>query len=239
MEDEYSQGGSKIYRHEHHKNEGFVAADSEDCSMDEIVEHIERYVGKPETVLHEIVSEYVHIDVHVVAPTPEQNFITLVTSGMSDKPMETTFEGTEYSELLICLPPDWKLSQGDFQDPRNYWVVEWLKMLARFPHVANTWLWETHTVPNGDPPEPFAANTKTCCMLVAPPVLFDREFRTLKVREDKIIHFHSLIPIYREEMNLKLERGVDALYGKFANGGVSELLDINRKNTCRKWFGIF
>jgi len=236
--EEYSEGGSKIYRYEDKKTE-FSFADMEDSALEEIEKHIEKYVGKPETVLHEIISDNVHVDVHIVEPTAQRNYFTLITSGMSDKPMNSPFEELRYSELLICLPPDWKLSEQDFEDDRNYWVVYWLKMLARFPHLYETWLWETHTIPNGDPPQPFAPNTKLCCALLSYPILFDKEFTTLRIRDDKTIHFLSLIPIYIEEMQYKLDRGIEKLYEKFDKYGVNELLDISRRNTCQKLFGIF
>jgi hypothetical protein len=236
--DEYSQGGSKIYRYEN-TEAGFTAPDTEDSSLEEIERHIEKYVGASTIVFHEIISDNVHIDIHIINPTIERNYFTLITSGMSDKPMNSPFEEFRYAELITCLPPDWKLSEQHFQNENNYWIVRWLKILARFVHQQNTWLWETHTVPNGDPPQPFADNTKLCCALISQPILFDAEFKTLEVRDDKIIHFLSLIPIYKEEMKYKLDYGVEKLYEKFDQSGVNELLDISRKNTCKKLFGIF
>lgn len=233
MNDEYSEGGSKIYRYEDKEPE-FTVPDMTDSALEEIDEHIERYVGKPETVLHEIISDAVHIDVHVVEPTTERNYFTLLTSGMSDKPMNSPFEDLKYAEIIACLPPDWKLSEKDFRDEANYWIVRWLKLLARFAHQYDTWLWETHTIPNGEPPQPFAGNTNLCCALLSYPILFEKEFTTLKIRNDKTIHFLSLIPIYEAEMQYKLTHGIEKLYQKFDEFGVSELLDISRTNTCQK-----
>lgn len=51
--------------------------------------------------------------------------------------------------------------------------------------------------------------------------------------------FYSLIPLYQEEMEFKLKKGLDSLYQKFDAAGINELLDINRKNVCRKLFGLF
>jgi hypothetical protein len=66
--------------------------------LDAIVSHI----GKPETVLHELVSELVHVDIHVVVPTPKRNCYTLVTSGMSDRPMNVPagLEELRFAELV-------------------------------------------------------------------------------------------------------------------------------------------
>lgn len=37
-------------------------------------------------VWHELVSDLVHLDVHVAEPTPARPYYTVVTSGMSDRP---------------------------------------------------------------------------------------------------------------------------------------------------------
>jgi hypothetical protein len=230
-EKEFSTGGSQIHRY---AIEDFRETynDLGKSSLEEIDAHITTYIGSPKTVLHEIVWPNVHVDIHIIEPTLERNFITLVTSGMSDKPMKSPFEGLEYAELMICLPSHWQLNQDAFQDERNYWVVRWLKYLARFPHEFDTWIWATHTIPNGDPPVPFAVDVEMSCALLTYPRLFGTEFWTLKVRDDKEIHFLSFVPIYKEEMEFKLEHGIEALYSRFEENLVCELLDTNRPNYC-------
>jgi hypothetical protein len=136
-----------------------------------------------------------------------------------------------YAELLICLPPDWNLEQEDFKDEANYWPIRWLKMLARLPHQYSTWLFTGHTVPNGDPPRPFADNTELCCALLLTPMLFDLDFLILEL-DDRQVHFLALVPLYREEMEYKMRQGVSALLDRCADAGVTELLDLTRVNVC-------
>ncbi|MGD9101727.1 MAG: suppressor of fused domain protein [Anaerolineae bacterium] len=233
-ETERSESGAPIHRHQADKSTIVPPLATDPQAIEKIEAHIDRYVGATAMVFHELVSDLVHIDVHIVEPTGERPFYTLVTSGMSDQAMNTPqdYAHLNYAELVICLPPSWPLSQDDFQETENYWPLRGLKFLARLPHVYNTWLWATHTVPNGDPPEPFASNTRLCCMLLARPVLFDDAFMELKVSDEKTIHFLSLLPIYREEMDFKLKYGVDELFSRLDEIGVSELLDVNRKNVC-------
>ncbi len=189
-----------------------------------------------------MVSEQVHIDIHWVRPTKERPFHTLITSGMSDKPMNTPdgVEDCDFAELSICLPEDWKISEEDFKDERNYWPIRWLKYLARFPHEYNTWFGYGHTIPNGDPAEPFAVNTQLNTMVLLPTVVFGEEFRTLKLK-DKSIDFYTLIPLYTEEVNLKMKKGVEALFDGFDKFGVSDIVELNRPNTVKKKkrFGLF
>ncbi len=229
-----SASGAPILRHKESQNSIAPPVEYDAQAAEQIQAHIERHIGQTSTVYHELISNLVHIDIHIIEPTEEQNFYTLVTSGMSDQPMNAPqeFEQFKYAELLLCLPPAWPLSQQDFEHEENYWPVRWLKILARMPHEHDTWLWLTHTIPNGDPPEPYAANTDLCCTLLARPVLFGDEFLELEISADKTVHFLCLLPIYKQEMDLKLERGARELLAQLDKLGVTELLDLHRRNTC-------
>jgi len=225
---ERSESGQPIYQHQERERDfEFAIGDGE--NIEAISNHIEQYLGPVDGVLHEMISDLVHIDIHVVAPTEERDWYTLVTSGMSDKPMNAP-EGAEefrYSELMISLPSDWNMNQEDWKQEEHFWPIRWLKMLARFPHEYETWLWEYHSMPNQDPPQPFASNTEMCGMLIVPPLLVDDEFQILEL-EDRNIFFHALLPIYSDELDLKLKEGVEALFDGFDRDGVCELLNPKR-----------
>ncbi len=230
---EHSESGAPIYHHQARSRE-FELASGDEETIQRISDHIELHCGTPEWVFHELVSDLVHIDIHVVPPNEERDFYTVVTSGMSDRPMSPPAgaEEYQYAELILCLPSDWPLRQEDFKDENNYWPIRALKMLARFPHEYQTWLFTGHTVPNGNPPQPFAENTQMCCSLLLQPILFDPEFSTLAANSEKTVHFLSLIPLYQEEMDFKLREGLNSLLDRFDQVGVSELLDPNRVNVC-------
>ncbi len=231
--------------------EEFIPAIGDSENIEAITRHIENYIGPPDTVLHEIISDRVHIDVHVVKPTFRRNFYTLITSGMSDLPMNAPpqLPSAQFAELLICLPPNWILPlEGDAvtgsgngstasaaESEENYWPIRWLKILAKFPHEYNTWLGDGHTLPNGDPPSGFAPNTKLCCMMLKPPTKFASGLHTLKTKEGKLINFYALVPLYLDEVNLKLNKSSEDLHARLKSAGVTELLDINRKSVCSKW----
>jgi hypothetical protein len=230
---ENTPSGSPIYKYEARTKPFEAAIDSPD--IERIEEHVEKYIGKAETVFHEIVSDLVHIDIFFIKPTPNRNFNTLITSGMSHRPMKAPpkFKNFQYSELMICLPPEWPLTDGAMKDEKYYWPIRQLKMLARFPHEYDTWLWNGHTVPNDDPPRPFAGNTKLSGIIVTPPLLSPKEFFTLKIDETKTIHFFSILPLYTDEMNFKLKKGSDDLFERLDKQGVNELLNIRRPNVCK------
>jgi hypothetical protein len=230
---EDTPGGGVILRHEY-IDRPHVPAPGDGDLIDAVSEHIERYIGKIDLVYHEAISEMIHLDVHVVRPTDEHPYQTLITSGMSERPMNVPvgMEEWQYAELLICLPPDWPLDYEALKDDANYWPIFWLKTLARLPHNFNTWLAPSHTVPNGDPAEPFAGNTEFCCMLVDWPLLFDEGLVRLEISPAKTINFYSLVPLYREEMDHKLQHGLESLNEYLEATNVTELLDLHRQNTC-------
>ncbi|MCA9082933.1 MAG: suppressor of fused domain protein [Planctomycetaceae bacterium] len=235
-----AEDGTAILRHEH-RNREFELATGDEQNIEIITAHIEETVGKVEMVFHEIISDIVHIDVHWVKPTRKRPFHTLITSGMSDRPMVAPdpCREFEYAELCVNLPADWKISQKAFSSEENYWPIRLLKFLARLPHEFETWLGIGHTVPNGDPAEPYADNTRFSCALLLPPLSLSEEFHCLEC-EDRKIWFYNVVPLYEEETNYKLSKGLEALVDRFEKHSVSDIIDINRPNTCKKkWFGLF
>lgn len=238
----------QIKRHAE-RTKPFEVAMGDEESMAAITAHFDKHLGECPMVMHEIVSDLVHIDVYPVPPSKKRPYWTLYTTGMSDRPMKAP-EGAEafqYAELMIKLPPDWPVMQQHAKGTpehiieRTYWPIRWLKMLARFPHEYDTWLFDSHSMPNGDPPEPFADDTQFCGMLVHFP-LEDPEFCKIEVRPDKIVHVLTLLPMYAEEMDLKLHKGSEALTDAFAKAGIDDVVAPGRPNVAtkrKKLFGLF
>lgn len=234
-----SMAGTPILTYPQGEQAWQVAA--EELCLEEISNHIERHIGPIKMVFHEIISDTVHIDVHHVAPSDERPFHTLITSGMSDLPMQVPdgAPSSGYMELMITLPADWQISQEAFEDERWYWPVRELKFLARFPHKFNTWLGWGHTIPNGDPAEPFADNTALAGVILLPPISTPEAFWELPIDASKSIQFFSIVPLFKEEIDLKLHKGSDALLDRFDRHNIGEVIDIGRKNVARKRFGLF
>lgn len=64
-------------------------------------------------------------------------------------------------------------------------------------------------------------------------------FATLPIDAEKEIHFLAIVPLYREEMELKLRKGTDALLERFDRRGIDDTIDARRVNTAKKRFGFF
>lgn len=230
-----TEGGSRIIRHGNRKADYEGAVGSEE-TVERIGKHIEEYIGPVENVYHEVVSDLVHLDLYHVSPSDDRPFHTFVTCGMSDRPMSPPagVSDRRYAELTLLLPPDWPVSQEAFQDESWYWPLRLLKMLARFPHEYQTWLWMDHTIPNGDPPEPFDPSTELCCALLSAPSSLPKEFSTLRIDARRQVAFLSLLPLYKEEMDFKLSKGSDKLLRRLSDAGVTDVLDARRENVCRR-----
>jgi len=185
-------------------------------TIEAIDRHIARYFGPGETVWHELASDLVHIDVNVVEPRAARPFFTLVTSGMSDRPMTVPPEdrsSNQYAELMLCLPADWPLTAEAFRDERAYWPIRLLKTVARLPHQYDTWIAAWHSIPNGDPAEPYASDTPFVGVLVTPMLQCEPAARTIMTDTGKDISLLALVPLHPAEMDLKLTHGTDCDVG--------------------------
>lgn len=237
----YSESGAPIYKYDKPRD-GFnppVFEDEE--TMQRIEKHIVTHVGIHEEVYHEIISETIHVDIYPVMAGEGRNYHTLVTSGMSTLPMNTPQEYGElkYAELAAILPEDWPMNDEAFKDERYYWPVRALKFLARFPHEYRTWLAYGHTIPNGNPPKPYANNTKLNSILILPSITLPREFQHLTISPAKKINFYTIVPLYEEEVKYKLKYGVEKLLELFDDKEVTDMIRIDRPNVCKKRFWFF
>jgi hypothetical protein len=237
---ELSEAGVPILRHQNIETWLPVSGSS---SLEAISAHVVTHLGEVDTVFHEIASSIVHIDVHIVKPSAQFPYIRLVTSGMSDLRMNVPEEldVPKFLELMVTLPPDWKVDSESFKDERWYWPVRLLKFLARFPHQYSTWLGYGHTIPNEDPPKPYALNTRLCCALILPSPTVPEKFLSLEISPEKTIYFLAILPLYADEMQLKLQKGGNDFLAKLAGANVTDLINPQRPSVARpkKRFGIF
>ena len=183
-----------------------AAGDSPELYGEAELEALDRFItgrfGPYESVFHELASPDIHVDICVIPPRPERNYYTLVTMGMGahrmDVPEGLRDRKLERAEMVVCLPPDWPLSD---HDERWYWPLRWLKILARLPGEQDTWLGWGHTVSNE---EPFADNTGLCAVILDVPRAFGGEAFCCPLPGGDEVNFYQYVPIYQEELDYKL-----------------------------------
>jgi tetratricopeptide (TPR) repeat protein len=202
--------------------------------MDCIQTHVERYFGTNKNVFHELVSPDIHVDILVIEPGKRHNYYVLVTMGMGahrmNLPEELKAYGLDRAEILVCLPPDWRLDEEAMKDENWYWPLRWLKIMARLPGEQDTWLGWGHTVPNGGP---FAGNTGFTTMMLTGPGAFDEKARECKMPDGSVVNFYQMIPLYEEETQFKLKTNAELLL-KLLDSKSMECVDIHRQNVCKK-----
>ena len=197
--------------------------------MEAVEGHIQQYFGKFENVFHEIVSPDIHVDICVVPPSEERDYYTLVTMGMGAHRMNVPKELAEYklerAELAIALPGNWKLKHEDLKNERWYWPIRLLKTLARLPIASDTWLGFGHTMDNEDD---FAKDTKLCAAMLTGPQDTEDGSEVCILPSGEEVNFYQVIPLYREELEYKMEHDADALLDKM--DGISFVTYNTRPN---------
>lgn len=203
--------------------------------MELIEKYIEDTYGPFNSVLHEIASPDIHVDICVIEPTPERNYYTLVTMGMGahrmNVPQELADMHLERAELAVSLPPDWKLDSGE---ERWYWPVRWLKLLARLPIEEDSWLGWGHTISN--PGQlPFAENTGFSGLILLTPPAEAGQRTVCRLPDGDEVNFYDMVPLYREELDYKISASAEELLDLFVRDSEEICLmplDLGRKNVC-------
>ena len=236
--EEYSPGGSAIYRYQTPEDRGFRPPEDVCVSMEAVEKHMESiFPGGDGFVYHEMVSDLVHIDVHVLRGPREDDGLVLYTTGMSDLPMSlpeeiSDREDLKYAELYMILPGGWDLG-GEGSSPKDLpyesvWPIQMLKFLARFPHEYKTWLGWGHSIPNGPDYAPVCPGLGFGGAVLTQPSLVP----PLETEDGKLIHFYMVVPAYKQEIEYKLKYGMEGLHQRFVEGKLSMALDIRRPNFC-------
>ena len=55
---------------------------------------------------------------------------------------------------------------------------------------------------------------------------------SMEAKDGRTVNFYMVIPAYREEIEYKLEYGMEALDKRFSEGNLPMGLDIHRPNLC-------
>jgi hypothetical protein len=80
-------------------------------------------------------------------------------------------------------------------------------------------------VANDDPPKPLAPNLPFTCLLF----LAEQSF---VARDGRKIRLYGMMPLYTEERNLEIRKGIDALLTAFEKQGIALVVDPKRRNVA-------
>ena len=194
--------------------------------FDAIRAHIEQYLDAPAAVWDED-----GLDIFVVAPTESRPFLTLITAGMSDEPMDAPKAEWKLAELCFLLPAAWPLEREQWGESHE-WTLLWLQYLAKYPRETGGWLGYGHTIPNGEPPQPLDVTTEAVSVMLIPPVSLPEKFARLRVNEtdEGIINFWALVPLLPDELRMKMQSKTPVLLEKMEKAKLSDILDPGRRS---------
>jgi hypothetical protein len=207
---------------------------------DQVRAHVAQHLGPVRETLRDS-TDTTDIEILHIPPQDTRPVRTLVTAGISDRAMNVPIgsDGPRYIELMMTLPRTWPFDNQARQDPRWKWPLAQLRAIARMPMAADRWIGWGETIPNGDPPQPLGPGTQLCGAVIVPSLLVPQEFYELKAGSHSIAFF-SVMPLYKEEIELKQARGVNQLFETLLDAGVKDFVDPRRKNVARrKWLGFF
>jgi len=199
---------------------------------DEILYHMEQHYGTvQELALQEIVPA-LGVTIHVIPASRNRNHVTLFTAGLSDRPMKVPpgEEEYQYAELLMHLPADWPMNARPVAGSNDFWPFDWLRRIAAYPHLNETWLGGPHAIiATDDPPQPLAPNTKlSCLMLFREP----DERGKVQLRDGRSLVLYLVAPLYTEERDLELQAGMAELLQRLDRHGIASIVDVNRANVA-------
>lgn len=203
-------------------------------NIESLDSHISRFYEEKEiTVFHEFLSLDFHLDALFIN-SKKHKFNIAITSGMSLLEMnvpESVENREEYAfaELMILLPKDIEFSQVHTGKEKNDWIISMLKETARIPHHNNTWLSIGHSVQATYDLEPYSDETKFAGCAVLPSVTFDEDFTEFHSNGRKI-NIYSLFPLYKNELEYKIENGFQRFMDILIKANAREIIDLNRKN---------
>lgn len=204
-------------------------------SVDLIDDHLNEFFSKDDDIVvyHEILSETIHRDVFFIKAREERPYHILLSCGMSALPMSVPeeYDASKYAEVMMLLPKEWNLEEASFRDERNFWPIRIIKELMMLPHSNNTWLGYGHSYGFSDAEE-YADGVGFNSVLLVHSMELSEEFIQIKREDDDMIEIFTLIPLYKEEIEFKMEHGTSALLEKFDEFQIEEVVRLGRKNVC-------
>ena len=193
---------------------------------EDIIEYMEKYLGDFDNEIEEIVpGSKVWIDINVINPTEERNYITLVTTGVSEYPMACVEGDYKYAELIMKLPSDWKLDKESWNNEEYYWPIKMMRLLGHSVHLSDGYINEKLILPHGkadEKPYPFSKDTLLSSLMVCksediPPYVFE---------DGTKIDYFTLVPITKEEEQLVEEKGSNEVMHMLKS---KDVVDLKRK----------
>ena len=198
--------------------------------------HLNKFVEDDEVIVFDDVeSKDNHIDVYWIKPNLEYRpYSILVTCGMSRYPMKVPVGNDEkrFIEVAMLFPMDWDFSNIESKPETISWPISHLQSIGKMPISLDTWIGFGHTIGCNDSKGEYFPGTKFNSTIIFPSLKLPKSFTEFE-NGDSLVKIYSATPLYSEELKFKFENDSNALIDKFNEFNIQEIIDTNRKNTCK------
>ncbi len=199
--------------------------------------HIDEYIGNVEVSFVQGCDDGSEFDVHIISPMDGRDAWTLVTTGISDAPMDVTGRTPKFAELILTLPRTWHLSREAFEEERWFWPVRLLCTLAaQAKQPGGLRMDYLH-----DQGETFAPSSPYSGALLFPSMSLEQEASLCTVNTKsgpERVGFYSVYPLYPEEVAMGQERGPETLTERFDAERINDIMRPQRTNVGVKRWGL-
>jgi len=203
-----------------------------------ISEHLSKFFdNSPTLVFHEMLTLNMRVHVYFVKPE-NSSFNILLTSGMSTLEMNVSEhaenpEELAFAELMMLVPKSIEFEPVFTGENKNDWIISILKKTAKFPHFYDTWIGIGHTIQAEEDLTPYGNDTEYVGALILPSVTFEKDFTEIN-KNGRKINIYNVLPLYKNEMEFKIENGYGKLLDLLIKSNGKEVLDLKRKNLIPK-----
>lgn len=185
------------------------------------------------SVFHEIPTLDLHLDVYFIKSENAQ-FNILLTSGMSTLKMNVSEQvenptELEFAELMMLIPKEIEFEQVYSGQNKNDWIISILKQAAKFPHFYDTWIGIGHTIQADEDMTPYSKETEFVGALILPSVTFKKDFTEIH-KNGRKINIYNIFPLYKDELEFKIENGYNKLLDLLIKANGKEVLDLTRRS---------
>jgi hypothetical protein len=200
-----------------------------------LITRIQSHLGPTVQILRELIPTGPRIDIHLAGPTDQLPFYKLFTVGMSQTvmPAPEELKDCARAELILGLPEGWPVNPEALMDDAHRWPVLLLRHIARIPALApkGQWLFSGSLM---SAPTPLATDPqiKFTGAVLLPPLLLPEDDDVVFNADLDPVFLLGVFPLYSEELaHAQIDNAADLLEA-FDELEVTEILDVNRPNTC-------
>jgi hypothetical protein len=204
--------------------------------IDAIDIHLSQFIGENEVEeLYDDETEPEPIDLlWIKADEKTRPYSILMTCGLSSKAINipNAQPGEKYAELAMILPKNSSLADAESKDEKKRWPFEHIRDIA-------------HEILDGDSELNFGAiftydedenfcfpGTNFNSSVILNSKTLPDSFVKIKFNSN-IIRLYSVVPLYLQEYIYLEQNNVNSLLDKFNDHTISEIIDVNRTNTCK------